>query len=136
MKILMTIVLALSMCVATKADVVTVSVEANDTEYTEAYWYLGKYARPAIRGLARNGIRGLGRAARRAARAVTPNVFEVTVVTADETIIFYAIAGSKTGLDARLRANSSTGYLLYRTPEGLKSIPSADIQSVTIKQLN
>ena len=143
MKILMTLVLALSMCGLTKADAVCVPVEPVCTQYTQVYWYPGKHARPAIRGLARGGARllrgaarGTGRALRGAARAVTPNVFEVTVVTTDGDVVFYAIAGSKTGLNARLRANSSTGFLLYRTPEGLRRIASATIESVTVRQLN
>ncbi len=143
MKILMTIVLTLSMCVCTQVDAVCVPVEPACAEYTEAYWYPGKHARPAIRGLARGGARilrgaarGTGRVLRGVARAVVPNVFEVTVVTTDETVVFYAIAGSKVGLDVRLRVNSSSGYLLYRTPDGLRRIPSNSIQSVEIKQLN
>ena len=139
MKILMTLVLALSMCGLAKADAVCVPVEPTCAEYTEVYWYPGKNVRPAIRGTARalrRAARGTARALRGAARAVVPNVFEVTVVTTDTTVVFYATAGSKAGLDARLRANSGSGYLLYRTPDGLRRIASDTIQSVTIKQLN
>lgn len=143
MKILMIIVLTLSMCVCTQVDAVCVSVEPACAEYTEVYWYPGQHVLPAIRGLACGGARllggaarGTGRALRGAARAVVPNVFEVTVVTTDKTVVFYVVAGSERGLRSRLRVNRRSGNLLYRTPDGLRRIPSDSIKSVEIKQLN
>ncbi len=138
MRILMILILALAMCTTVSAATSDVGCQ-NDSVYTQVHWYPGKYAVPAVRGAARatgRAIRGTARVlrgtARGVGRAVVSHVFKVTVVTHDETVIFYRVAVSKDLLDARLKVNAASGYLLVRTPKGIRLIPAEDVQSVTI----
>ena len=136
MKILMTIVLALSMCICTQVDAVCVSVEPACAEYTEVDWYPGKYVirggARVLRGAARGTAKVLRGTAKGVGRAVASRIFKVTVVTDNETVIFYRVAVSKDLLNARLKVNAASGYLLVRTPKGIRLIPSGDVKSVTV----
>ena len=135
MRILMTLVLALAMCTTVSAETTNLDCQ-NDSVYTDAYWYPGQHilrgAGRIIEGAARGTGRLLRGAARGVGRAVVSHIFKVTVVTNDETVIFYRAAVSKDLLDARLKVNASTGYMIVRTPKGIRVIPSGNVKSVTI----
>ncbi len=145
MRILMTLVLALAMCTTVSAETTNLDCQ-NDSIYTTVGWYPGKHAVPAVRGAVRGAARIVGGAARATGRvlkgaargvgrAVVSHIFKVTVVTNDETVVFYRVAVSKNLLDARLKVNANSGFLLVRTPKGIRLIPSGNVKSVTVEKV-